>query len=72
MLDGEGALIEEDSLILPEGIHEHVDSVYLNLDFEDGILAFVYETSHGVIVVWTSPEAEQFGQICEALEINIL
>ena len=57
---------------VPEGIHEHIDSVYLNFDFEDGILAFVYETSHGVIIVWTSDEAEQFGQLCEFLDFHII
>ena len=72
LLDEEGGLIKEDTLILPEGIHEHADSVYLNFDFKDGILAFVYETKDNLIIVWTSPEAEQFGQLCAALEIEII
>ena len=69
LIDEEGGMIEEDTdLHLPEGLHEHIDSVYLNFDFEDSILAFVYENGNGIIVVWTSPEAEQFGQLCSALE----
>ena len=73
LLDDEGGMIEqENTLNIPDGIHEHVDSVYLNFDFEDGILAFVYETKDSVIIVWTSPEAEEFGQLCAALEIKIL
>ena len=73
LVDEEGVMIEEENeLYLPEGIHEHADSVYLNFNFEDGILAFIYETSNGVIIVWTSPEAEQFGQLCAALDIEIL
>ena len=74
LLDEDGGIIEPENsdLHIPEGIHEHVDSVYLNFDFEDGILAFVYETSHGVIIVWTSPEAQQFGELCEFLDIHIL
>ena len=74
LLDEEGAIIEEESsdLYVPEGIHEHVDSVYLNFDFVDGILAFVYENSNGVIVVWRSPEVQHFGELCDALELNIL
>ena len=44
-----GSIFEEDppntgsSLIIPEDIHEHVNSVYLNFNVEDGILCFVYE-----------------------------
>ena len=74
LIDEEGAIIEEESsdLHLPEGIHEHVDSVYLNFDFEDGILAFVYENGNGIIIVWTSPEAQQFGELCEALDIHVI
>ena len=74
LFDEDGAIIEEQNsdVHVPEGIHEHVDSVYLNFDFEDGILAYVYETSDRVIIVWTSPEAEQFGQVCEALNYPIL
>ena len=74
LLDAEGALIEEDNsdIHIPEGIHEHVDSVYLNFDFKDGILAFIYETRYGVIIVWTSEEAQQFRELCEALNFDIL
>ena len=47
---------------IPEGIHEHVDSVYLNFNVEDemGILCFVYETSYNTYYVWTSAEALEF------------
>ena len=66
LLDDEGTVIEEDYLVLPDEIHEHVDSVYLNFDFEDGILAFVYETKNGIIVVWMGPE------LCATLDIEII
>ena len=46
-------------LYIPENIHEHVDSVYLNFDVEseEGILAFVYINGNDTIVVWTNNEA---------------
>ena len=42
--------------VIPEGLHEHIDSVYLNFSLEDGILCFIYETSHQTLYVWTSHE----------------
>ena len=73
LIDEEGGIIEvTNELYMPEGIHEHIDNVYLNFDFEDGILAFVYENGNGVFIVWTSSEAEQFGALCEALDFNFL
>ena len=59
LFDEDGSIVEDTSneLIIPD-THEHVDSVYLNFDIEDGILGFIYETSHGAIIVWTSQEAQ--------------
>ena len=69
IFDEEGAINEpsNNELYIPEGIHEHIDSIYINFDFEDGILAFVYESSEGQFVIWTSQEAEAFSQLCSAL-----
>ena len=74
LYDDEGALNEEQEtdLYIAEGVHEHVDSIYLNFDFEDGILGFIYENANGVFIVWPSSEAEQFGVICEVVGFNIL
>ena len=44
-------------ILIPENIHEHVDSVYLNFDVESGILGFVYEAGNEWFIVWTSVEA---------------
>ena len=55
----DGEIIEQQTEIyVPDEIHEHVDSVFLNRDLENGILGFMYETSYAVIVVWTSEEAQ--------------
>ena len=51
----------DDSVIIPEGVHHHVDNVLLNTDIysEDGILGFVYESGNEEIIVYTSDEAEE-------------
>ena len=74
LFDEEGTIVKEPSsdIYISEDIHEHIDSIYLNFDFEDGILAFVYESSEGVTIVWTSNEAKQFGQLCEALNYQLI
>ena len=74
MYDDEGTLNkqEENELYVDDRIHNHVDSICVNFDVEDGILAFIYENANGLIIVWTSEEAEAFGQLCEALEYPIL
>ena len=63
LYDEDGSLHTDESfnptIIIPEGMHEHVDSVYLNFDLDDGILGFVYESGYEVIVIYTSPEAEE-------------
>ena len=63
-------------LVLPEDIHEHVDSVYLNFEVncEHGILAFIYEAGNEVFIVWTSNEAielcnEPFNEFSEYLPL---
>ena len=47
------------SVFIPESVHEHQDSVYLNFEVnsEDGILAFIYEAGNEVFIVYTSYEA---------------
>ena len=69
LFDKQGTLHEDENpnsissqIIIPDDIHEHIDSVYLNFDLEEGILGFFYETSHKIFFVWTSPEAHD---ICE-------
>ena len=64
----EGTINEPETIILPEGIHQHVDNPVLDDDIQDGILAFVYETSNGVHIVYTSPESQA---LCElVLAVN--
>ena len=46
-------------LVIPEGVHEHVDNVDINISLEDGIVAFIYETKDVFVVVWTSHEAAE-------------
>ena len=69
LYDNQGAFNEDENpnsvssqFVIPEGIHEHVDNLYLNFSIEDGILGFFYETSHQVFFVWTSEEAHD---MCE-------
>ena len=65
----DGSLNVDESYIqavIPESVHQHIDSVYLNFDVDEGILAFVYESGYEIIIVYTSPEAEEF---CEGLKI---
>ena len=42
---------------IPEGIVEHIDNPFLNIDLEEGILAFIYESRYNILIVWTSDEA---------------
>ena len=49
-------------VVISEGIIEHIDSLFLNFDLEDGILAFVYESCYEIRIVYTSPEAKK---LCE-------
>ena len=74
LFDEEGTVVEESNsdIYIGEDLHEHADSVYLNFDVEDGILALVYENSNGTIWVWTSPEAEQFIQLCDLFGIELI
>ena len=61
LYDDEGALNTQENTsdsFIPEGIHEHVDSVYTNFDIEDGILVFVYEAGNEIFIVYTSEEAQ--------------
>ena len=60
---------EENNTFIPEGLNEHIDSVYLNFNVEDGILAFVYECGNEMIIVYTSAEAEEY---CEETEGMII
>ena len=67
LFDQDGALIEPQPEVitsLPDSLPEHVDDVSLNRDVECGIIAFIYETSHQYIVVWTSKEAME---LCEQM-----
>ena len=66
MYDEDGTLHHDDSYnptVIPEDIHEHSDSVFMNFDLEDGILAFIYESGYKVIIVYTSQEAEDLCSI---------
>ena len=63
---------QESEIYVNEAIPEHIDNIYINFDFEDGILAYVYKNANGVFIVWTSQEAEEFGQICELVRFEIL
>ena len=60
----EGTLNEENnsSIYIPEDINEHVDNVFINKSLEDGILAYIYETSDEIVIVWTSHEAEKLDE----------
>ena len=64
LYDENGAFdeVEESQVIIPDDIHEHVDSVFENIDIEDGILGFIHETSYGLFFVCTSVEAQE---LCE-------
>ena len=51
--------VNQSTTFIPETIHEHIDSVYLNFDIEsdESILAFVYECGNEYFIIWTSEEA---------------
>ena len=70
----EGELIYDNSYTqveIPQAVHNHVDSVYLNFDIEleDSILGFVYESGYEIKVVYTSDEAQD---LCEIYEEQII
>ena len=59
----DGTLNTDTSLtpvVIPEGLNEHIDSVFENFDLEDGILDFVYENGVEVTIVYTSPQAQEY------------
>ena len=53
--------------VIPESVLHHTDRVYLNFSVQDGILAFVYESSFEILIVYTSSEAKE---ICKGLNTN--
>ena len=62
----DGSVVQENNnsteLVIPENIHEHIDSVYLNFEIQspDCILAFIYEADNEMkFIIWTSDEAFQ-------------
>ena len=58
----EGEINEQENTV----IHQHIDNPLLDDNLETGILAFLYETSYGIRIVYTSFEAELIcGDICE-------
>ena len=77
----DGSVNEENSndvLVIPDDVHHHVDSVFLNFQVEsqDGILAFIYEAGNEVFIVWTSDEAielvyEPFSEFSECSEFEL-
>ena len=77
----DGTVHSEDvnEMFIPENIHEHVDSVFLNFDVnaEDGILALIYQAGNETFIVWTSDEAielcyEPFSEISKCSEFELL
>ena len=65
--DGSISESDDNSVVIPEGVLNHVDNAFLNdgINSEDGVLGFVYEAGNEQIIVYTSPEAEYF---CNNLE----
>ena len=58
------------SVVIPEGIPEHIDNPFLECDLnsETAILGFIYESGYETIIVYTSEEAEQF---CDPFQDDI-
>ena len=52
--------ISEDSIVIPEDVLHHVDNVFLNVDVNDEneVLGFIYESGNEVTIVYTSEKAE--------------
>ena len=50
------------SITIPENILEHTDNPFLNIDInsEDAVLGFIYESGNEVTIVYTSEEAEEY------------
>ena len=55
--------------IIPPDVHQHADSLFLNSDInsEDSIFGFIYQSSYEVLVVYTSDEAEELCEIHQEL-----
>ena len=52
----------ENNIVIPEDINHHIDNVFLNTDINDenGILGFIYESGNEVTIFYTSEEAENY------------
>ena len=57
---------------IPQSIHHHVDSVFLlkyfDINHEEAIFGFVYESSYEVIIVYTSNEAQEYLEYEEMMD----
>ena len=67
----DGSINTDDSYnptIIPDSILHHIDSVYLShlfdIEHDNAIYSFVYESGYEILVVYTSDEAEE---LCENL-----
>ena len=57
------------SSVIPEGVVHHIDSVNSDcLDIETDLLGFVYENGSDFLIVYTSPEAQEY---CESEEQGV-
>ena len=62
--------VNESTVVIPEDINHHVDNAFLNVDINDenAILGFLYESGDGITIVYTSEEAENY---CDPFQDNI-